>query len=438
MKKILIIIFCLLSIFLTCCNENSETPNEQRVYYSLAYNSDGYYVKSFDISDIKIKDTSKENVSYISATSDMLDKVYDFTKEGNYNITIKYNGYCESATISLFNEAPINDYNGYKKITDEYIDYSGANMFNRISIDDIPTLLYVGNTIGLDKSSTYGSNDTDVIKINDNNVLICLKSGKATIVDNYGNKVRISVEEENTTSDTYYSSIGYLPEMSASDIKTILHNIIDEHTVCSYSQIKTILTFTDADPNNKDNMILLYTGRSQGGEIAHNNEEDGWNREHVWPLSKLGGNTSLPAGCDAHHIRPADVSVNAIRGNLEFGYANDVVTDTYATGSTYCKVSNDYFEPRDEVKGDIARMLFYMAVRYEGDTNGEEDLELVNTESTTYQIGNLDILLIWNNNDSVDSFEENRNNVVYEYQKNRNPFIDHPSLANLIWKDEES
>ena len=91
------------------------------------------------------------------------------------------------------------------------------------------------------------------------------------------------------------------------------------------------------------------------------------------------------------------------------------------------------------MKGDVARMLFYMAVRYEGD-NGEPDLELVD-EVNTYDLneagkgyhGKLSILLEWHKEDPVDSFEINRNNIIYNYQENRNPFIDHPEYVDMIW-----
>ena len=175
-------------------------------------------------------------------------------------------------------------------------------------------------------------------------------------------------------------------------------------------------------------------------KAIQSNEADGWNREHVWPLSRLASTksdqtTSKIAGHDAHHIRPADYSVNAARGNLEFGLASTIVNDTYGPGSSKCKISSEYFEPRDEVKGDIARMLFYMAVRYEGDVADEFDLELVfdSHGTNTTEIGNLALLLEWNRIDPVDDFERNRNNVIYSFQNNRNPFIDYPSLADLIW-----
>ena len=440
MKKIFIYILLLLTLFFVACKSNSKKE------YALVYNSDGYELSSFNLSDIKIKVSEGNDVTYISLTDDMLDKSYTFDEAGRYIVNVTYENWCETLVIYINDSLEVDDkgeennnprpiVNDYKEITEKYSAFSGVALADRTTIDKIGTTLYVGNTFGLDLDKTYTSSDSSVVRITDSNILICLKKGKATISDGEEINVRITVEELELTADTYYSTIGYLPEMESSDIKTILHNLIDEHVSGSYALLKTILPLSDADPNDSNKMILLYTGRSQGGTIAQNNEADGWNREHVWPLSKLGGDTGLTAGHDAHHIRPADVSVNKDRGNLEFGVASNIEQDTYAPGSSYCKISSEYFEPRDEVKGDIARMLFYMAIRYEGDVNGEADLELVFSAhgASTFEFGNLALLLEWNRLDPVDDFERNRNNVIYTYQKNRNPFIDYPSLADLIW-----
>jgi endonuclease I len=106
-----------------------------------------------------------------------------------------------------------------------------------------------------------------------------------------------------------------------------------------------------------------------------------------------------------HNLKPSDTAENSRRGNLPFGYM---------TGS-------GVYEPHDDVKGDVARILFYMATMY---------LDL-NIESGI--LGDLDVLLEWHQNDPVDDFERNRNEVIYSHQGNRNPFIDYPFLAEEIW-----
>ncbi|CUB08350.1 Extracellular ribonuclease precursor [Bacillus cereus] len=176
-------------------------------------------------------------------------------------------------------------------------------------------------------------------------------------------------------------------------------------------------------------MILLYTGRSQG-KLTNGSGVDNWNREHVWAKSHGDFGTTAGPGTDLHHLRATDVSVNSSRGNLDFD--NGGVNHSEATE---CKYDSDSWEPRDSVKGDIARMLFYMAVRYEGD-NGEVDLELnekVNNNKDPY-MGKLSVLLKWNEQDPVDDLERKRNEVIFtKYQHNRNPFIDHPEWVNKIW-----
>jgi len=110
------------------------------------------------------------------------------------------------------------------------------------------------------------------------------------------------------------------------------------------------------------------------------------------------------------------------------------IDETYGAGSSFCYYDNDSFEPRDQVKGDVARILFYMAVRYDG-SDGVADLELndFTGNGSVPFMGKLSTLLVWNNLDPVDDFERNRNEVIFGYQKNRNPFIDYPHFADLIW-----
>ncbi len=228
----------------------------------------------------------------------------------------------------------------------------------------------------------------------------------------------------------YYDSAAGL---NGAALKNALHNIIKNHTEYSYDDLRDfILKNTDEDPNNSNNVILIYTGRSQAKSTFGGGAND-WNREHVWAKSHGDFGTSAPAGTDAHHIRPSDASVNSTRGNLDFDNGGNPVSE--APG---CYYDSDSWEPRDAVKGDVARMMFYMAVRYEGD-NGEPDLELVDyipsaPNGTEPFFGKLSTLLQWNHDDPVDNFEANRNNVIYnDYQHNRNPFIDHPEWADSIW-----
>ncbi|WP_407649673.1 endonuclease I family protein [Goodfellowiella coeruleoviolacea] len=225
---------------------------------------------------------------------------------------------------------------------------------------------------------------------------------------------------------TYYrTAVG----RTGTALKTELHRIISTNTKLSYSQVWDALKDTDEDPNNPANVILLYSGRSQSKSSNGGGVND-WNREHVWAKSHGDFGTATGPGTDVHHLRPEDVSVNAERGNKDFDEGGSAVSE--APGNY---TDADSWEPRDAVKGDIARMIFYMAVRYEGD-DGFPDLEVnnsVNNGSNPY-LGRLSVLLAWNAEDPPDAFEQRRNQVIYDdYQHNRNPFIDHPEWVNAIW-----
>lgn len=224
---------------------------------------------------------------------------------------------------------------------------------------------------------------------------------------------------------TYYApAIG----KTGSALRASLHDIIDDNTLLSYDAVWTALKDTDQDPANTGNVIELYTGRS----IAKSNNGGGsgqWNREHVFAQSRGGFTTSAGPGTDLHHLRAEDVTVNGTRGNKDFDNGGSAVS-----GCTDCWTDTDSFEPRDAVKGDVARMLFYMAVRYEGD-DGFGNLELSTVSgSAVPRIGDLDILLAWSAGDPVDTFEMRRNDRIHaQWQGNRNPFIDHPEWATAIW-----
>jgi uncharacterized protein len=230
---------------------------------------------------------------------------------------------------------------------------------------------------------------------------------------------------DNGTVSTYYANANGL---TGAALKSALHNIIKVQTKINYDQVREALKDTDEDPNNSNNVILLYKGTSQAKSTFGGGAND-WNREHVWAQSHGSFGTVVGPGTDLHHLKPTDASVNSSRGNKDFDNGG-----TAHTECTLCKYDGDSWEAPDRVKGDIARMLMYMAVRYEG--NGEIDLELVNYTGTSGPLhGKLSTLLQWHAQDPVDAFEMRRNNVIYEkYQGNRNPFIDHPEYATMIWQ----
>lgn len=225
---------------------------------------------------------------------------------------------------------------------------------------------------------------------------------------------------------TYYANaVG----KTGTALRNSLHAIIKVQTRLSYDQVWEALKDTDQDPANSANVILLYTGRSQS-KTSNGGGVNDWNREHVWAKSHGDFGTATGPGTDVHHLRPTDVSVNSLRGNKDFDSGGSAVAE--APG---CYTDADSFEPRNAVKGDVARMILYMAIRYEGD-DGWPNLEpndSVSNGSAPY-LGRISKLLTWNELDPPDAFEQRRNQRVYErWQGNRNPFIDHPEWAKAIW-----
>ncbi|MBN1251016.1 MAG: endonuclease [Bacteroidales bacterium] len=226
-------------------------------------------------------------------------------------------------------------------------------------------------------------------------------------------------------------------------LKSALNNIIKGHTTYPYTSGSTdiwdILKQTDKDPGNADNVILLYSGRSINAAQEYN-DGNGWTREHVWAKSRGDLNEEVEGpGTDAHNLRPCDNDVNTARNNRWFAECNEEYIDNgFPTGS-YTSSTEYVWKPRDAVKGDVARMIFYMATRYEG-FDGEPDLEVIDyfpadqyTHDPVHAL--LSDLLLWNTQDPVDDFERNRNDVIYSFQGNRNPFVDHPEWVECIFNN---
>ena len=236
----------------------------------------------------------------------------------------------------------------------------------------------------------------------------------------------------------YYSSAENKSDQS---LRSALHNIIDDHTEYNYTSSFTdtwdILKEADADPNNANNVLLIYTRESVNGSQEYASGA-GWNREHVWAKSRGDFGTATGAGTDVHNLRASNIAVNSTRSNYSF---DDCTSNSCEyTYENYYSSSALVFEPRDIDKGDVARIIFYMDVRYEGD-NGELDLEMtediLSTSSKLPRHGVRSTLLEWHAQDPVDDFERNRNNVIYGYQGNRNPFIDHPELVDYLWGNKQ-
>lgn len=208
-------------------------------------------------------------------------------------------------------------------------------------------------------------------------------------------------------------------------------NVVRAH---NYGDVTNILKISDRNPLNHNQVWLMYVEQPRAIlDFQTTGSNTGtWNREHIYPQSRGGfsNGTSdtadgisiwlptnaddiLAGHADAHHIRAEDGPENSSRNNKDYGL-------------------NDYNGPagnQGSWKGDVARAVFYMAIRY-------NLLNVVNgnpPDTTLHQLGDLATLLVWNSTDPADDFEMHRNNYIYTWQMNRNPFIDLPQLANYIW-----
>jgi endonuclease I len=251
-------------------------------------------------------------------------------------------------------------------------------------------------------------------------------------------------------------------------LKTQLYNIINQQNDQEYNAIDGF--FADYDLDNyyeNDNSILDIYSEDPNGNDPYNftpvddecgnyiQEGDCYNKEHIIPKFVFSENPPMQG--DAHHLLPTDGRVNGFRGSYPMGRVDDNnllsqsgISNPTQNGSKLGNNLNEgyssgyngiVFEPIDEFKGDIARIHFYFATRY-------ENLILSWLEDVNYNMFNgsnnqvfdstfLNILIEWHNMDPVSQKEIDRNNAIYyEYQGNRNPFIDHPEYVNAIWNSQ--
>lgn len=243
------------------------------------------------------------------------------------------------------------------------------------------------------------------------------------------------LDDEDPNYDYYLPAFG----KAGAELRQALHDVIDGHVAFSYDALWSLLQQTDECPTNSAEVQLVYL--QVGRDKSYNGGNAGqWNREHLWPQSHGAGNPFgngdpspvWPSSVDAHHLKPADVQMNSLRGNKDFDAGGEAVAGAPPT----CRTTASTFEPPDAAKGDVARAMFYMDVRYAGDMENEPDLELVEAAGTSGpQLGRLSTLIRWHFLDPPDEFEKRRNDLIYaNWQRNRNPFIDHPEWVLKIWE----
>ena len=281
----------------------------------------------------------------------------------------------------------------------------------------------------------FKNNDNIYIRIYDNDF----------IVQNFGTPLNPTYGNVSPTIPSgYYDS---LEGLSGAALKQAVQDIIANPSVVrlhSYADIWDIIRTADQNPANSNQVWCMYVE----SPMAKIDQQVGssilgkWNREHIFCQSRGGFEVSsndsadginfwsstsaasvVDGVSDAHHIRVENGQENSSRNNKNFG--------TVTSATVYAGPSNT----QGSWRGDVARSLFYMAVRFNGlnVVNGDPSEYLPSTTTSSGNIGDLATLLTWNTTDPRDDFEMNRNNYIYTWQMNRNPFIDYPLLANYIF-----
>jgi endonuclease I len=204
----------------------------------------------------------------------------------------------------------------------------------------------------------------------------------------------------------------------------------------NYGNARYAAPYTDTDPNNPSNILLIYNRAS----VSSNWDGGGtWNREHIWPQSRLGAsasNGSTNIASDLFNLRPANPSINSSRSNKPFG--NDTSSGSFGA------VSGGNYYPGDADAGDVARAQFYMATRY-------TQLTLTDSTPAGLQMGDLSSLINFHFKDAPDDFERRRNHAIYGLagenspasanpykQRNRNPYVDHPEYVWSVFVDQQN
>ncbi|MEO8240384.1 MAG: endonuclease [Flavobacterium sp.] len=232
-------------------------------------------------------------------------------------------------------------------------------------------------------------------------------------------------------------------------LKTQLYNIIKGHTDNGYAGLYTTYQTSDVDNfyENDGTVLDMYSENPSGTDPYnysigstqrcgnYSAEGDCYNREHIIPQSVF--NEQSPMVADAHFITPTDGKVNGIRSNYPHGTVSSATYTSQNGGklgsSSVSGYSGTVFEPIDAFKGDIARMYFYFATRYENTVAGYSYAMFDGSSNKVFTTAFLNILLAWSAQDPVSAREIARNNAIYARQNNRNPYIDHPEYVQAVW-----
>lgn len=381
---------------------------------------DNARLSSFDSSTQKggsIIDNRNGTFTYTPAEDFVGKDSFDYTICGTSDASN-----CSTATV----EIEVKDAGSPKAEDDEV----NTTVNSSLNIDDLAAnddISDEASIISIDDSQTTGS-----VSLDESGSVIYTPANDFEGQDSFTYNL-CDDDSPNATCSTATVTVNILPEVKFNipanlqdyydDLKVttngelnfefIADHTIEKHTtILSYGQRHDYLYEADEDQDNPENVILMYSGESRYWQeyTSGNNSysPQTFNTEHIYPQSLLSSDEAIT---DLHHLRSTDADVNSLRLNYP-----------YTEGSgTYGLVGDDAWYPGDEWKGNVARMLMYLNIRY-----GEEFIN----------VGNLQLFLKWNREDPVSAFEIQRNNVIEGAQGNRNPFIDNPYLATLIWGGE--
>ena len=241
---------------------------------------------------------------------------------------------------------------------------------------------------------------------------------------------------------------------NGAELKTELHNLLKNHTRLpygsrDYNQIActwTVFKKSDVRPNGKvwdmySNNSYNFSngaGATKGMNIEHSVPKSWWGDaydETATPLTRFKYDGSY----DLHHLTPSDAAANTAKSNYPLGEVDSPLFDNgvtkVGTGQANGRATN-LFEPADEYKGDFARMYLYFVTCYQDYSWKSSALSMFAQNSyPTLNAYGQSLLLKWHRQDPVSQKEIDRNNAVYSFQGNRNPFIDYPNMVEYIWGD---
>lgn len=244
--------------------------------------------------------------------------------------------------------------------------------------------------------------------------------------------------------DYYSSADGLIGDELLNELALISQ---EKHTKFnSYDDLREMNEISDRDPNNSSNILGFYSQISVKGKW---DQGVTWNREHVWCRSLSGGLYEYKgAGADIHHLRPEISSINSSRGNkpfTDFDVIDQACEENRYNGILVAYTNNNYWEPLDIVKGDVARILMYVYMHYSNEITANKNYSYATGGTLSIQNvvyskngadGAWDILMDWNDLDPVDDFERNRHDYCVTKTGVRNPFIDNEDYARMIWDED--